>query len=49
MILVALLGVQIVTFLGLGVLFLAHGQTRLGIAQLLLAAVQAVIYSGGVK
>jgi hypothetical protein len=41
-----LLAIQVATFVALGVLFLAGGQLRLGIAQLLLAAVQAVIYSG---
>lgn len=41
----ALLVVQVGTFLALGAVFCAEGQTRLGVAQLLLAAVQAVIYS----
>jgi hypothetical protein len=40
------LAVQVLTFVLLGALFLASGQPRLGIAQILLAAVQAVIYSG---
>jgi hypothetical protein len=42
----AILAVQVTTFLALGVRFLAAGQWRLGVAQLLLAAVQAVIYTG---
>ena len=37
---------QLVTFVLLGALFLASGEWRLGTAQLLLAAVQGVIYSG---
>ena len=45
----SVLVVQVVTFITLGVIFIARGDTRLGIAQLLLAAVQAVVYSGGVK
>jgi uncharacterized membrane protein len=40
------LGVQVVTFLALGIAFAAAGQWRLGTAQLLLAAVQTVVYSG---
>lgn len=40
------LGVQVVTFLALGAIFLAGGFTRLGLAQLLLALVQLVIYGG---
>lgn len=44
----AILFVQIVSFVALGIYFLAATQHwRLGIAQLLLAAVQAIIYSGG--
>jgi hypothetical protein len=43
---IAILGIQVVTFVALGALFIAEGQWRLGAAQLLLAAVQAVIYSG---
>ena len=42
-----LLAVQVATFVALGLLFLVDGQVRLGVAQILLAAVQAVIYSGG--
>lgn len=41
-----ILVVQVATFVALGVLFLTQGNWRLGAAQLLLAAVQAVIYSG---
>lgn len=40
------LSVQVFTFIILGVYFLGIGDWRLGVAQLLLAAVQAVIYSG---
>lgn len=47
--LIAVLIVQEVTFVVLGGAFIAAGQIRLGIAQMLLAAVQAVIYSGGLK
>lgn len=39
--------VQVLTFVVLGVWFLQHHNWRLGVAQLLLAVVQAVIYSGG--
>lgn len=46
MILNVLLTIQVATFLGLGAHFLSAGDWRLGTAQLLLAAVQAVIYSG---
>lgn len=42
----AILAIQVATFVALGVLFLHSGDWRLGVAQLLLAAVQAVIYSG---
>ena len=42
----AILGVQVATFVGLGAMFLAAGDWRLGAAQFLLAVVQAVIYSG---
>lgn len=42
----ALLSVQVGTFLALGAIFLHSGNWRLGTAQLLLAAVQAVIYTG---
>lgn len=37
--------VQVTTFIALGCLLLAAGEWRLGAAQLLLAAVQAVVYS----
>lgn len=40
------LAVQVATFAALGALFLHQGQWRLGVAQMLLAVVQAVIYSG---
>lgn len=43
---IVLLAVQVATFVALGVFFVADGQPRLGTAQLLLAAAQAVIYSG---
>ena len=49
MMLVAILAVQVATFVALGVAFMVRGDWRLGIAQILLAAVQAVIYSGGVR
>jgi hypothetical protein len=39
------LSVQCATFVALGALFIARGDWRLGAAQLLLAAVQGVIYS----
>lgn len=42
-----LLTVQVSTFVVLGLRFLTLGEWRLGVAQLLLAVVQAVIYSGG--
>jgi hypothetical protein len=42
-----ILGLQVATFAALGTWFIATGSVRLGIAQLLLAVVQAVIYSGG--
>lgn len=41
------LAVQVATFVVLGAYFLAAGNWRLGVAQILLAAVQAIIYSGG--
>ena len=41
-----ILAIQVATFLALGGMFLAAGQWRLGVAQFLLAAVQAIIYSG---
>lgn len=40
-----LIVVQVCTFVGLGLVFLSSGQWRLGVAQLLLAVVQAVIYA----
>ena len=43
----AVLGLQVATFLALGAYYLARGNIRLGSAQLLLAAVQWIIYSGG--
>lgn len=43
---VIVLSLQVATFCWLGIHFLLTGQLRLGIAQLLLAAVQGVIYSG---
>lgn len=42
---IPVLAVQVLTFVALGAMFLAAGQVRLGIAQILLALVQAVIYS----
>jgi len=45
----AVLGVQVATFVALGVYLIATGSTRLGIAQLLLAIVQATIYSAGLS
>jgi hypothetical protein len=38
--------VQVATFVYLGMRFLGLGDWRLGTAQLLLAAVQGIIYSG---
>lgn len=40
--------IQVLTFVTLGVFFCARGDVRIGVAQLLLAVVQAVIYSAGV-
>ena len=40
------LAVQVATFGWLGIHFCLTGQWRLGTAQLLLAAVQGIIYSG---
>jgi hypothetical protein len=37
--------VQVLTFVLLGVVFMVGGEFRLGVAQLLLAAVQGVIYA----
>jgi hypothetical protein len=42
----AVLAVQVGTFVALGGWFFTAGQWRLGLAQFLLAAVQAIIYSG---
>jgi hypothetical protein len=42
----AILAVQVLTFVALGGYFIANDQWRLGTAQLLLAAVQAIIYTG---
>ncbi|MGH2964409.1 MAG: hypothetical protein ACRDMH_03380 [Solirubrobacterales bacterium] len=42
----AILTVQICTFIALGATFISAGQWRLGTAQLLLALVQLIIYSG---
>lgn len=39
------LGVQVATYIVLGVMFLVTGDWRLGATQLLLAIVQALIYS----
>lgn len=47
--LIGLLAVQVATFAVLGSVMLARGEYRLGVAQILLAVVQAVIYSGGVS
>ncbi len=44
-----ILTVQVLTFFYLGIYFLAIGQWRLGVAQLLLALVQVVIYSGSMN
>jgi len=41
--------VQVSTFVLLGIYFLSHGQVRLGLAQVLLAGVQAIVYSGGLS
>ena len=41
-----ILAVQVTTFVLLGVRFIVDGDWRLGVAQLLLAGVQGVIYSG---
>lgn len=40
----AVLAVQVVTYIVLGVLFLDSGDWRFGVAQFLLAIVQGVIY-----
>jgi hypothetical protein len=41
-----ILAVQVLTFVCLGVIFLSRGDWRLGTCQLLLAVVQAVLYTG---
>lgn len=43
----AILGIQVATYGVLGVAFVAVGNLRLGVSQLLLAAVQGIIYSAG--
>jgi hypothetical protein len=43
------LAVQVATFVVLGGFFLLQHNWRLGVSQILLAAVQAIIYSGGFK
>lgn len=43
---ILLLSIQVFTFVALGLHFLAAGDWRLGTAELLLAGVQGVIYSG---
>lgn len=40
-----ILAIQCITFVALGILFLSMGDWRLGVCQLLLAAVQALIYA----
>ena len=45
---VIILIIQVATFLALGGVFMATGHMRLWIAQILLAAVQVVIYSEGI-
>lgn len=41
-----LIAVQVATFVLLGAVFMQQGQWRLGFAQILLAVVQAIIYTG---
>lgn len=41
----ATLAIQAITFVALGLYFLSHGHVKLGAAQLLLAAVQGLVYS----
>lgn len=43
---VFVLVIQVITFAVLGLLFICENQLRLGFAQLLLAVVQMLIYSG---
>jgi len=45
--LIALLAVQVATFVVYGAVMLARGNWRIGVGQLLLAAVQAIVYSSG--
>jgi hypothetical protein len=45
--LIGLLTVQVLTFVAYGALMLARGNWRIGVGQLLLAAVQAIVYSAG--
>lgn len=45
--LLVVLSLQVATFVALGVMFIAAGELRFGLAQLLLGVVQLVIYSGG--
>lgn len=45
----AVLVVQVGTFVALGGYYLSTGNVRLGVAQLLLAVVQAIIYSTGLS
>ena len=44
----ALLIVQVLTFVAFGAYLLSAGYWRLGVAQVLLSVVQAVIYSEGI-
>ena len=44
----ALLIVQVMTFVILGAVFIARGDYRVGIGQLLLAGVQGIVYSVGI-
>lgn len=41
------LGLQVGTYVALGLAFIHNGQWRFGVVQLLLAAVQGLIYSMG--
>ena len=40
------LALQVLTFIALGILFMREGQWRLGACQVMLAGVQAILYSG---
>lgn len=42
------LAIQVLTFIVLGIVYTVRGDTRVGVAQLLLAAVQAIVYSAGI-